>query len=178
MWHEVSSDEKRAYSKKDINALLQELTAFVDTKLEIQNFKFLQRFHPLANYIRDYSKGKKKNFCKAGLNYLNVSTDGSLYLCHRFSENEGFKLGHLDKDVLNRKSFIDHRESLNNKCASCPIRNFCRGGCFHENWSDSKSETPNRSGISDRFCQIQKGLYDLAAKTYILEKEFEKSLRA
>ena len=78
---------------------------------------------------------RKTRFCGGGVDYLGVASDGSMSLCYRFYQDEGFGMGNvadgIDRSVTQRLE----NEGLENRltCGTCWARYFCGGGCHHEN---------------------------------------------
>jgi len=66
--------------------------------------------------------------CGAGIGYVTVGTDGTLYACHR---EAGTQVGHVDYgfDEQARAAWMDNRVYARPGCASCWARYLCGGGC-------------------------------------------------
>jgi uncharacterized protein len=75
---------------------------------------------------------KRRHPCGAGLGLVGVSADGGVYLCHRFVGQEGFKLGTVFQDELDRGSYQESVE-MHPVCSQCFARYYCAGGCKHDN---------------------------------------------
>lgn len=97
------------------------------------------RRHPfatLATALHEVHRGTHRPYpCGAGAGYLNVSADGRLYACHRFSEDPVGRLGDLDGGVdrEGQRTWLETRHvDRQSPCQSCWARYLCGGGCHHE----------------------------------------------
>lgn len=73
--------------------------------------------------------------CGAGAGYLSVSSEGGLFACHRFVDDDAFKFGDLDAgtDDAARTAHLDRQHvDRQEPCRSCWARYLCGGGCYHE----------------------------------------------
>lgn len=79
---------------------------------------------------------KRAAGCGAGAAYLAVAPDGTLYPCHQFVGQAGFKAGHVkngkDETVLEPFGRLGMAEKKG--CHSCFARYFCGGGCHASAW--------------------------------------------
>lgn len=70
--------------------------------------------------------------CGAGVEYLAVTPDGSLYPCHQFVGRPEFCLGHVAEGVT-RHGLVEQFEAAHvyhkEPCRQCWARFFCGGGC-------------------------------------------------
>lgn len=111
---------------------------------------------PSIKYINDacrsqFSKTGNKAPCGAGRGYIGITTDGSIYPCHRFNKfnddrawfNKEVCLGHIDYGILNhefRDNFVnwDTSKHMSESCQSCSeINKSCTGGCWATNWDNA-----------------------------------------
>jgi uncharacterized protein len=151
------------------SALIEEgaliLEKVVDRILANQEFEKLKRLVFLWNQIvsiRDRSRGQRT--CGAGVSYISVATDGSFYLCHRFTEDKRGKVGDLEQglDTSKLSEYGRHRLAQHDPCRRCWMREICAGGCFHENLTGNG--TPFVANPT--FCKNQHKLRLLAVKVY------------
>ncbi|MEZ4741674.1 MAG: SPASM domain-containing protein [Bdellovibrionota bacterium] len=163
-----------AYNEKDIDTLIQALTSVVEHYLNLEDFDTIMRIAKIRSFIKILHFGRLHlNTCTAGLNYLSVSTSGQYFLCHRFTEDESAKVGNykngIDTDKLSQ--LRNHRMGEQEPCRSCWMRNWCGGGCYHEN----QLATGSKTKIDRNFCRIQNAEISLAMKCYtrILQKRPE-----
>lgn len=93
-------------------------------------------FSNLVNVLVELHSGVNKGFaCGAGLGFMAVSPSGDLFLCHRFNEQQEYKMG----DIFNGINQDFQKELLgslhvDNKttCSSCALKHTCSGGCYYE----------------------------------------------
>jgi len=105
-------------------------------------------YHEAAGFfVRRVREGKRTNFfhfrkilsrllhrritgseCGAGVGYLAVGPDGTLYACHR---EAGTRIGHLETgvDEERRCAWLDNRLYTRPACRACWARHLCGGGC-------------------------------------------------
>jgi uncharacterized protein len=117
---------------------------------QLENIK--RNYERLALFYLDYIKQKRRftffhfqvamqhigfvepmyRQCGAGVGYLAVATNGTLYPCHRFVGQQQYQMGRVDQGVTNdslRSMFL--KISVNRKpiCRTCWIKYHCGGGC-------------------------------------------------
>lgn len=168
----AASSDNKLFSVEDANKLNEAFDHIVESLIQNQQFEFLAKLKNAIAYLPLIKVGKRHvAACGAGLSYISVSTTGSYYLCHRFTETESQKVGNfragLDLSYLGE--IQDYRNNGAKKCQTCYVRNFCRGGCFHENVENSESIfEPN-----EVFCAMQEGNLKTNLKVYSkLNKDF------
>ncbi len=74
--------------------------------------------------------------CGAGLGYLALDAEGSLYLCHRLAGVARFRVGDLDAGIDHagiRASLAAQAAPRRDACSACWARKLCAGGCHHDN---------------------------------------------
>jgi len=143
-----------AFSQEDIDELGQIIGRIVTRHLEEKNYEALLKLEPLSTHIKWIHRGKVgRNYCSAGISYVSVSTSGNFYLCHRFTEDESGRVGSLAEglDLEALSGYADHRRVAKKPCSTCWMREWCGGGCFHENKTASGSATEP----DPTFCQLQ-----------------------
>lgn len=77
---------------------------------------------------------KQTRACGVGDKIAAAGIDGGLYACHRFTNDEKWKIG----DVTHGKyasRFLDRPVNSIGKCRSCWAKYLCGGGCRHDNFS-------------------------------------------
>jgi len=109
-----------------------------------------------VNAIINQKHHKPRRPCGAGVHYVGVAVDGSLWSCHRlhhYLEGVSWKdnpycLGHIDHGGITnfewRRQFIDFVELLkekNSKCGDCNYykKTHCNGGCYATNFDHGGS---------------------------------------
>jgi len=107
-----------------------------------------REYHDAARlFVRRLREGRRTNFfhfrkllsrllhrqvtgseCGAGVGYLAVGPDGTLYACHR---EAGTRIGHLETgvDEERRCAWLDNRLYTRPACRACWARHLCGGGC-------------------------------------------------
>ncbi|NRA43943.1 MAG: SPASM domain-containing protein [Oligoflexales bacterium] len=151
---------------KKLNSVLEKL---VDFYLKQGDFHSLLRISNLKKFIMMVHHGDyHRNFCGAGINYLSVSSSGSFYLCHRFTEDEDESLGDYENG-FNLNKFNEIASIRTNKtepCSSCWMRSLCGGGCFHEH----KTASGSIAQIDPIFCMLQDAEIKQSIRIYLLLK--------
>ena len=116
----------------------------------------------MVSRIRNHAK--RKSFCSAGRSYFSISSEGGIYLCHRFNEDSSAKLGDIEQGFYEKSSLDLEEKSFfkGEPCQSCWVRNLCLGGCFHEHKLLARK--------NKLFCEIQR-MEVAVALFYIKELE-------
>lgn len=143
-----------AFTDTDIAALGAILTRVVDHLLSERSYDKLLRLTTLNQQIRAIHRGETGKFaCGAGVHYLTVSVQGKFYLCHRFNEDESENFGDVQRGLDREKlaAISAARKAKHEPCASCWMREWCSGGCFHEH----KIATGDKFQIDPTFCKLQ-----------------------
>jgi uncharacterized protein len=107
---------------------------------------------------------KRINGCGAGVEYVVVSPDGSIYPCHQFDGIEGTKLGDIYRGITNKALQEQFRKAnfLFNKepCKNCWARFYCGGGCLANNYNMNKDIfKPYQIGCEIQKIRIEAALY-------------------
>ncbi|CEH30438.1 hypothetical protein AM501_30750 [Aneurinibacillus migulanus] len=132
----TETDDHLALDEQDMRALLGQFEDIAGLYVDYAvNDRYLG-FSNLTNLLKELHIGTNKAYgCGAGLGFFAVSPDGGLYLCHRFNEDERFKLGDIYEGVNRRRQremldelHVDRKES----CATCALKHICSGGCYYE----------------------------------------------
>jgi radical SAM protein with 4Fe4S-binding SPASM domain len=75
----------------------------------------------------------KCSFCGiGGERRITIDANGDLYKCHRLVGREEFKVGSVEKGIINTNKvykFIKDTEIRDQECLDCPILPICQGGC-------------------------------------------------
>lgn len=120
-------------------------------------------------YLRDGCKNEfydvgNRAPCGAGRGYIGITTDGSIYPCHRFNKFNDPRpwyerevcLGHIDYGILNhefRDNFVnwDTSKHMSSACQECEeLNKSCNGGCWATNWDI----TGDLGGLVPIECQV------------------------
>lgn len=130
----AGEDEGFALKEKDLIVLEKEYDRLVEMFLEGREKG--KPFH-FYHFSLDLEKGpclyKRLSGCGAGVEYLAVAADGTLYPCHQFMGEGEFYMGNLNekpfqlrKDIGERLFFASRRRE---DCLSCWARYLCGWGC-------------------------------------------------
>ena len=131
------------------------LERVVDSLLENKDYQRLLKLGNIKVHIHDIYKGKtQQRFCGAGLNYASVSSDGDLFVCHRFTEDKNAMIGSVKDGIdLKQLSVIQNLRTTNQEpCQSCWMREWCGGGCMHEHYT---SKDKKLDQVDPVFCILQ-----------------------
>lgn len=162
----------------DVVKLRSITNTVVDHLLADRQYDKLLRLGHIRHNLDNLHNGRvAQNFCGAGVNYLSVSTSGKFYLCHRFTEDASECVGDIDKglDLPKLQQFAEHRTVRHDPCNACWMRQWCGGGCFHEN-KQANGTTFRPDPI---FCALQDCETTAAVRVYTtLLQESPESLRA
>lgn len=92
-------------------------------------------YDPWGQTLRDFGhRGSIRGpTCGVGRNSNGISSDGTIYPCHRFVGMEGFALGNV-RSGLNRQSVMEFYKrcadtASSEECSRCWARRVCLGGC-------------------------------------------------
>ena len=169
--HHATSERGVEFSSDDIDFLGQVFKRVIDRFLASSDYACLLKLENIQQAVRQIHRGKTGGMtCGAGINYLTVSVGGSFYLCHRFNEDEGERLGGIDGGLDEEKlaEVATFRSAKQAPCNTCWMREWCAGGCMHEH----KSSQGDKFAIDPRFCQLQNLELEQAMRVYtvLLEK--------
>lgn len=130
----VSNEESFALREEDLGVLEQQYDRLVDLYQERK-----EKGNPFVFYhfILDMEKGpclyKRLSGCGAGLDYLAVAADGSLYPCHQFVGMDEFYMGNIIEQQVGLNREIGERISgaawQREECSACWARYLCGRGC-------------------------------------------------
>lgn len=95
--------------------------------------------------------------CSAGIASCAYDNVGNIYFCQRFIGNEKYIIGNVEKGLDRQKIKTIRNFNVMDRCVNCPIRDYCMGGCFFNNYKNSK--------ILDNYLQ-----YDCDIKVKLFEK--------
>lgn len=107
---------------------------------------------------------KRIHGCGAGVEYIVVSPDGSIYPCHQFDGIEETKLGDIYNGITNKALQEEFKKAnfLFNKeeCKGCWARFYCAGGCLANNYNMNKDIfKPYQIGCEIQKIRIEAALY-------------------
>jgi len=135
---------------------------YLEAALEHRNIGF-SNLHQL---ITDIHEGHKKALpCGAGLKMLAVDHKGELNLCHRFTGSQLPTFGNVHSGVkqVELNDFLSQRlDRTNTGCDSCPIRNLCSGGCYHESYA----RYGDPAHPTYHYCELMRDWVDFGIEVY------------
>ena len=132
----TESDMSLALNEEDLKSLIEQFEEIADVYVKHAINNEYLGFSNLTNLLRELHNGENKAYgCGAGLGFFAVSPDGGLYLCHRFNEDERFKMGDIHEGINRTKQkqllgelHVDNKAS----CQTCSLKHICSGGCYYE----------------------------------------------
>jgi len=117
-----------------------------------------KRFGFFMPNVEQFLYHKKREFmCSAGRSYAAVSSDGDVFLCHRFVGTSDQKLGDIFGGELARDDFQTSPVDRNPICRSCHAKYICSGGCYHDNAGKTGSliqPDTERCGVTQRIAEL------------------------
>ncbi len=128
------------------------------------------------HYMLDLSHGpciyKRIAGCGSGTEYLAVTPKGELYPCHQFVGETAYRLGDLEKGIVNsalRDRFASCNVYARPQCRDCWARLYCSGGCA----ANAYHATGDIGGIYEYGCQLFKKRLECAIMLQVAESEEE-----
>jgi uncharacterized protein len=120
----------------DLEELLEQM---IECGREFERHLMDNKIYPFLNVIstlqRIHSYKRDAYPCGAGGGYLGVSSEGGLYACHRFVDDEQGAMGNVVNgiDSTKQKRWLSERNVHKQEpCKTCWARYMCGGGCHHE----------------------------------------------
>ncbi len=129
----AAPDMDYAIIKEDLPKLFEEyekLTKEYIRRKDKQPFNF---FHFNIDLDHGPCLYKRVSGCGAGNDYIAITPQGDIYPCHQFVGDEKFKLGDLDKGIVNleiKDKFYKANLTEKPKCTNCWAKYYCGGGCL------------------------------------------------
>lgn len=151
---------------KEKNYTLENREAFIDSVKDIFEAKEFGKInYSLVQRIIEALKIKKqtKYMCTAGIGTLSISTQGDIYPCFMFTDEEGFSFGNIfDKDILKSimktkifKELADFSKFNDKRCKDCFIYSIC-SGCLGANYF----ETGEVHNVDKENCDMQRRMVE------------------
>lgn len=135
----VVSDPNLPYAltEEDIPAVFAEYerlaNAVIDLKKRGSKINF---FHFMLDLDQGPCAIKRLRGCGCGNEYVAVTPEGDIYPCHQFVGMEGWKLGSLHGQPIDREKKADFATAnvySKDTCKECWARFYCSGGCNANN---------------------------------------------
>lgn len=122
---------------------------------------------------KTYLTTKRYYGCGAGLHYVGISTQGGIYMCHRFVGVPEFSMGTVwDFNPELQETIIENNVDNKTPCSECWARYYCGGGCMYEAYfynKDTKKPYTNR-------CDLFKPALTLSIWLYSCLKEEDQTI--
>lgn len=163
---EAGEGAGKAKQSRNLDGLLRELELEAELWLKLvrnrdsESLKDLRsKAHLFLALLALLHNKKKRYACGAGVKYIAVSCTGDIYLCHRFIGQEGYKLGNVFSNDLEREIYQESPLVRVPACVACFARYYCAGWCKHDNTTSCGSVwTP-----SEEICLLKRRELELAA---------------
>jgi len=109
-------------------------------------------------------KYKLANHCLAGKNHAGLDSKNDWFACHNFSSNKTFQIGDFEGDIREAYQTAYSKDHTSKpKCASCPVKNFCGGGCFYVHYTKNGDiSSPDKD-----YCYRQHEFFKLGIEYYL-----------
>lgn len=110
-----------------------------------------------------FNKKLKLRSCNLAVSSIAINFKGDIYPCHRFMGDEDYIIGSLDNGLIEEqiRQFRDVNVLNIEGCSNCWARFLCAGSCAH-----SRVKHVNLNGAYDRFCTLNKSIYEIALYIY------------
>jgi len=142
----LTCEAKNPKSDRNLHNILELLEREANTWLEgikardSQALKQLKSSSELYHGLLMFSHNSKKYFpCGAGLGLTGISSEGDVYLCHRFVGMDVYKLGNIFDKHIDRDAYLKSPIDFIQECSNCPARHYCAGSCRYDNAASTGS---------------------------------------
>jgi uncharacterized protein len=124
-------------AKDDFDEMLSQMIECGET---FEQHLLNDRIYPFTNLIstlqRIHSYSREESYpCGAGGGYMGVSSEGGLYACHRFVDDDKGEMGTIidGVDEVKQSRWLAERNvNVQEPCRTCWARHMCGGGCHYE----------------------------------------------
>jgi len=160
----VTKEESIGIVESDLEKIKSEYEHLAEAYVESQKEKPFNFFHFNVDLEAGPCIQKRIHGCGAGVEYVAVSPDGSIYPCHQFDGIKETKLGDVFNGITNKALQEQFRKAnfLFNKpeCANCWARFYCSGGCLANNYiMNGDIFKPYKIGCEIQKMRIEAALY-------------------
>ncbi|BAL81548.1 thioether cross-link-forming SCIFF peptide maturase [Caldisericum exile] len=160
----VTKEEDIGIKKEDLQILKKEYEHLAIEYVNSQKESTWNFFHFNLDLEAGPCIQKRIHGCGAGVEYIAVSPDGSIYPCHQFDGIKETKLGDVFSGITNKELQEKFRKAnfLFNKkeCATCWARFYCSGGCLANNYTmNGDIFKPYEIGCDIQKMRIEAALY-------------------
>ncbi len=160
----VTKDKSINIEKENLPALKKEYEKLAEEYVNSQEEGEWHFFHFNIDLEAGPCIQKRIHGCGAGVEYVAVSPDGSIYPCHQFDGIEEMKLGDVWKGI-EKKELTERFGKANflfnkKECANCWARFYCSGGCLANNYTmNGDIFKPYEIGCETQKMRIEAALY-------------------
>lgn len=170
-----SNKKEINYSDYDYINLIEQLNRYYKKIKTINDLNFNLIKSEIRDFLNiiNFSKLSYYN-CGIGKGYASIDVDGNIYSCHRFINNNYFKIGDIFNgfDIDSRKKYFEYDIDKLKICKECWARYICGGTCFYGNhifnndiYKINKNECSHKMDIIERAFHIY--------LMYVCEKEYK-----
>ncbi len=112
-----------------------------------------------------YFRITRQFHCGAGTSVLSFSPNGTIYPCPRFTGEQDFVLGNIQKNDFRdiRKVFFQNGVLRRPGCADCWAKYICGGGCYYMHWKKHGDIVKN----DEDWCKTTRREIEIAMKAYL-----------
>jgi uncharacterized protein len=170
VYHHATALKAQKFTDADVEKLGQIYRNVIERLLAAGDYPRLLRLENVKKHLAAIQTGKTGGkACGAGVNYLTVSAEGHFHLCHRFNEDQSEGFGDADRglDQARLAAVAKFRGADRDPCKSCWMREWCAGGCLHEN----KAATGDTFQVDPVYCKLQAIEIESALRVYTILKE-------
>jgi len=122
------------WSDDEIIILKEEFEKAADYFIKLLRQDDFLSFGNIVSLLPLISNRKRKRYhCGAGIWYVAVTPDGTIYPCHRLTSHPQFAMGNVMQSVSwdLREEILSHPVETKDSCQECWARYLCGGGCFY-----------------------------------------------
>ncbi len=137
----ASTDPSLGLGAEDYERLREDVFVLADRYAERACAGERYGFSNIHGDVAAVHAGRRRHYpCTAGLSSAACTTEGELYLCHRFADREDFGIGSIEGG-LDGDALASFREQMHLRertdCRQCWARHLCGGGCHQHNELDN-----------------------------------------
>lgn len=173
---DADEDSPLAIKKEDVKLVLDNYRKIADKYISDIKSGLDDRCKEFDNILRIlYYKKPRVYGCGVNRTTLAVNYDGTLFPCHRFMGHDQYRVGHINNGLSGRDQSLDHISGVNIMqivgCNICWARFICGGACMY-----TRVKTANMHTAPNYYCEIYKGIYELAIYIYYDLKKWDDSI--
>jgi len=162
----LTCDAKNSKSGRNLQNVFELLDQETNSWLEgikardSQTLKQLKTSSELYQGLLSFSHNSKRYFpCGAGRGLTGISSEGDIYLCHRFVGMDEYKLGNIFDKHIQRDEYLKSPIAFVEECSICPARYYCGGSCRYDN----AASTGSVFKPPEEMCRLRRREFELSA---------------